>query len=346
MSELSSEVFDLIYGRRRSQILYAGVELGVFDHLASNCSKQVQAVATELHVDASLLYRLMRALASLGLLVENDSRGFATSETGELFRSDHPQSMRYRVLVAEGPEHYAIWKHLPDIIKDGKQDGFVREFGAPAFEYARTNERYRRTFDRGMTSHSIAQSNLVLEALRDYDFSSLRTICDIGGGHGHLICALLNEHPHLSGFVLDLPEVFNDPNLLWARKLGVQDRCTYVGGDMFKKVPPADAYSLKMILHDWNDQECTEILANLRSTTTSRNGKIFIIEHVVTGPNEPHFAKLFDIHMMCWGTGRERTEGEYAGLLEAAGWKYHRAWYPIDRTIGIIEGREVGSVDC
>jgi len=126
---------------------------------------------------------------------------------------------------------------------------------------------------------------------------------------------------------------------LWARKLGVEDRCTYVSGDMFKKVPSADVYSLKMILHDWSDQECIEILANLRSTTPSRYGKVFIIEHVVPGPNEPHFSKLFDIHMMCWGAGRERTEGEYARLLEAAGWKYHRTWYPNDRTIGIVEGR-------
>jgi hypothetical protein len=118
--------------RWRSQILYVGAELGVFDHLSSNCSKHAQTLTTELNADASLLYRLMRALASLGLLVESDARGFVTSKTGELFRSDHPESMRYRVLVAEGPEHYAIWKHLPDIIRDGKQDGFVREFGAPA----------------------------------------------------------------------------------------------------------------------------------------------------------------------------------------------------------------------
>src|SRR6516165_10940715 len=133
MSEAADEVIDLIYGRWRSQILYAGVELGVFDHLASNSSKQAQTLATELHVDSSLLYRLMRALASLGLLVENESRGFATSEAGELLRSDHPRSLRHRVLVAEGPEHYAIWKHLPDIIRDGKQDGFSREFGVRAF---------------------------------------------------------------------------------------------------------------------------------------------------------------------------------------------------------------------
>ncbi len=147
-----------------------------------------------------------------------------------------------------------------------------------AFEYARTNTSYRRAFDRGMSSHSVTQSNLVLEALRDYDFSYIRTICDIGGGHGRLISALLNAHPHLSGFVLDLPEVFSDASQLRATKIGVEDRCAHVGGDMFKQVPPADAYSLKMILHDWNDQECIEILANLRGAT-SCNGRVLIIEH-------------------------------------------------------------------
>ena len=338
MSEAADKVIDLIYGRWRSQILYAGVELGVFDHVATNCSKQADAVAAEIGADEKLLYRLMRALASLGLLVEDDSRGFAISEAGELLRSDHPQSLRHRVLNAEGPEHYAIWKHLPNIIRDGKQDGFIREFGARAFEYARANPRYRRTFDQGMTDHSTTQTNLVLEALRDYEFSSIRTICDVGGGHGHLICALLGAHPHLSGLVLDLPEVFEDPSQLWASRLGLEDRCTYVVGDMFDQVPPADAYSLKMILHDWDDQEWIKILSNLR-IATSPEARVFVMEQVVPGPYEPHIAKLFDIHMMCWGTGRERTEAEYAWLLEAAGWKYYRTWYPKDRTLGVVEGR-------
>jgi hypothetical protein len=103
MSEAADKVIDLIYGRWRSQILYAGVELGVFDHVVTNCSKQADAVAAETGADEKLLYRLMRALASLGLLVEDDSRGFASSAAGELLRSDHPQSLRYRVLIAEGP---------------------------------------------------------------------------------------------------------------------------------------------------------------------------------------------------------------------------------------------------
>lgn len=337
MAELSNKAFDLIYGRWRSQILYAGAELEIFDHLSRNCKKSVESIAAELQVNAPLLYRLMRALASLDLLVEDESRGFSNSELGDLFRSDHPQSMRDRVLIAEGPEHYAVWRHLPDIIRDGKQDGFIREFGVTAFEYARTNNRYRQVFDQGMTSHSLVQSNLVLEALRDCDFSRTQTICDIGGGHGHLICALLQAYPHLSAVVMDLPEVFNDPSRLWATRLGLESRCAFVGGDMFKEVPSVDAYTLKMILHDWDDEQCVDILSNLRRAA-SNVGRVFIIEHIVPGPNESHFAKLFDIPMMCWGSGRERTENEYARLLDAAGWKHTGSWYPANRMMGVIEG--------
>jgi hypothetical protein len=94
---------------------------------------------------------------------------------------------------------------------------------------------------------------------------------------------------------------------------------------------------MKMILHDWNDEECTRILTNV-SRAASRGARVFIIEHVVPGPDTPHFAKLFDIHMMCWGTGRERTAEEYAALLERAGWKYARTWFPRSRMMGAIEG--------
>ena len=106
---------------------------------------------------------------------------------------------------------------------------------------------------------------------------------------------------------------------------------------MFEAVPKVDAYSLKMILHDWNDQECIEILSNIRKAVTG-SARIFIVEHIVPEPDVPHFAKLFDIHMMCWGTGRERTEAEYVRLLERAGWTHSGSHYPANRQMGIITG--------
>jgi O-methyltransferase domain len=94
---------------------------------------------------------------------------------------------------------------------------------------------------------------------------------------------------------------------------------------------------MKLILHDWNDEECVQLLRNIYESAPG-GGRMFIIEHLITDPSTPHFSKLFDIHMMCWGTGRERTAAEYATLLEKAGWKYQQTSYPESRMMGIIEG--------
>jgi len=338
MSTPADQVNELIVAHWRSQTLHAGAALGVFDHLAKGEAKDAETLARELAVHAGLLYRLLRGLASLGLLAEDKSHHFSITQTGELLRSDHSQSLRDRALLNGGTEHYLIWRHLKDIVRDGRQSGFVREFGTSAFDYAHENTSYRRTFDRGMTSVSALQSAWALDALRDYDFGSTRTICDVGGGQGHLLCQLLKAYPHITGIVLDLPAVVEHTEELLPAKLGLEDRCTHVAGDMFEAVPTADAYALKMILHDWNDAECIAILSNVRRSAP-RNARVFIIEHVVPGPETPHMAKLFDLHMMCWGTGRERTEDEFAALLGAAGWRFVRSWYPSNRLMGVIEGR-------
>ena len=337
MNAVSDQVMDLIFGRWRSQILSAGTELGVFDHLENRRAKTAETLATELGAAPSLLYRLLRAQAAIGLLEEDGSRGFVLTDKGELLRSDHPQSLRPMARLEEGPQHYALWKHLPAMVRDGKQNAFVREFGRMAFEYALENQDYAERFKQAMTSYSAVQSSWVLEALRGYDFSRIHTFCDVAGGYGHLMCALLLANPGLRGIVLDLPEVVEDVHELWARKLGLQQRCQYVAGDMFEAVPKADAYSLKMILHDWNDAECIEILSNIRKAAAGP-ARVFIVEHIVPEPDVPHFSKLFDIHMMCWGTGRERTEAEYVRLLERAGWMPSGSYYPTNRQMGVVTG--------
>jgi hypothetical protein len=259
------------------------------------------------------------------------------TENGDLLRSDHPQSLKPLARLEEGPQHYALWKHLPAMVQDGRQNAFVREFGRMAFEYALGNQDYAERFKQAMTSYSSVQSSWALEALRGHDFSGIGTFCDVAGGYGHLMCALLLANPNLRGVVLDLPEVVEDRDELWATKLGLQQRCRYVAGDMFEAVPEADAYSLKMILHDWNDAECIEILSNIRKAATGP-ARVFIIEHVVPDHDVPHFSKLFDIHMMCWGTGQERTEAQYLSLLERAGWKPTGSYYPENRQMGVITG--------
>lgn len=336
MPDPQEKVLDLIFGRWRSQILYTGVKLGIFDTLRDD-PKNTTAIATALGLDPSLGYRLLRALGSLDLLIEDTDGAFSLTETGELLRSDHPQTLRGVTLLEEGPEHYALWKHLPKMVRDGKQNAFVCEFGRMAFDHAVSDAEYAQVFDGAMSSYSSTQAGWVLEALQSYDFSKNTHVCDVGGGHGYMLCRLLEKHSHLRGTVLERAGVIADSARLWARKLGVGDRCQYVSGDMFEAVPGADVYLMKLILHDWNDDECVQILQNQRKASTS-DGRVFIAEHVIPDPSTPHFAKLFDIHMMCWGTGRERTQEEYATLLERAGWRYLNTWFPASRAMGVVEG--------
>ena len=336
MPDPQTRALDLIFGRWRSQILHAGVRLGIFDALADG-SKAAPAIAEQLDVDPALSYRLLRALGSLELLQEDGDRRFSLTDAGDLFRKDHPQTLRGVTLLEEGPVHYALWKHLPAMMRDGKQNAFVREFGRMAFDHAAHDPVYADVFNDAMSSYSSAQTAWVLEALDAYDFSSIAHICDVGGGHGYMLCSLLAKYPHLKGTVLELPGAIENKALLWADKLDVGDRCTYLVGDMFASVPTADAYILKLVIHDWNEAECIQILRTI-SKSASPGGRVFIIEHVVPGHDTPHFAKLFDIHMMCWGTGRERTVEEYAALLESAGWKYVRTWFPASRMMGVAEG--------
>jgi hypothetical protein len=332
-----NHVADLIFGRWRSQILYAGVELGLFDHLDLNTPKRSDQLSEDVNTDPTLTYRLLRALASIGLLTETNTRSFSLTVAGDLLRATHPRSMRAITRLEEGPQHYALWKHLPAMIRDGRQNAFMREFHRMGFEHTQVDNDYAERFNQAMSSFSALQADLVLEAMRDLDLSGVRTFCDVAGGYGYLLSTILRTYPHLSGIVFELPEVVSDRDQLTATKFGVQDRCRYVGGDMFKEVPKADAYSLKVILHDWNDDECVTILSNLRRSAL-HGARVFIIEHVVPGHDQPHFGKLFDIHMMCWGTGRERTEPEYVALLEKAGWKHAGTHYPSSRMMGVIEG--------
>jgi len=332
------KTLDLIIGRWRSQILYTGVELGVFEYVSSQ-PKNASEIAKVLNLDYNLAYRLLRALGSLGLLREGVNRDFTITQQGEFLRKDNPKTLRGIALLEEGPEHYALWKHLPTMIKDGKQNAFPREYGQKLFEFTDSNPLYREVFNQAMSSYSSIQTAWVTDALKGYNFSNVNTVCDVGGGQGHLLCSLLVKYPHLKGTVIELDSVIKNNDLLWAEKMGVKDRCTYVGGNMFSKVPAADAYIMKMILHDWSDDECVKILSNIYNAA-SENGTVLIAEHLVPGPEEPHFSKLFDIHMMCVATGKERTVEEYADLLKKTGWNHADTFQSQSGLMGIIEGKK------
>lgn len=317
--------------------MYAGVELGVFD-VVEDRPKHAVEIADQLEIDPGNGYRLLRALGSLGLLEESADRRFSATPAGELLRADHPRSLRGMVLLEEGPSHYALWTHLPDLVREGEQNAFERELGAADFVEHRENDpEYARIFNEAMTAYSRMQTAWTREMLSDVDFSTVSQVCDVGGGHGHLLCSLLRAHEHLEGTVLELPDVIADEDQLLAAEMGVADRCSYVAGDMFEAVPSADVYLLKQILHDWSDEECREILSTVREGAPD-GARLFVIERLVPGPETPHFAKLFDVHMLVASTGRERTTDEYAALLKDAGWTYVDTHRPEEGPMGAVEG--------
>ena len=336
------KIMEIIFGRWKSQILYTGAKIGIFDYLTTS-PKEIGQIAQDLNLNETMAYRILRSIASLGFLKEEkDGRRFSTTTLGEFLRKDHPQTLQGVLLLEEGPEHYQIWKHLPRMIKDGQQNAFISEYGSNLFEYADKNSEYSKVFNNAMSSYSAMHTAMVLEALNGYDFSNVSHICEIGGGQGHLLSHLQLRYNHLKGTILELESVVNNQDSSWPIKMGLQDRCRYIKGDMFEQVPSADLYIMKMILHDWNDDECIKILSNIHKSASDKS-KIFIVEHLVPDPAIPHFSKLFDIHMMCATTGRERTIEEYKSILSQSGWRHIQTHYPKSNMIGVIEGTKANN---
>lgn len=316
--DAASAILDLATGRWRSQVLHAGVALGVYDALSASQALPAKTIAAEIGADEASLYRLLRASASLGLLVEEEDARFRLSPTGQLLSTDHPQSLRSAVLLEEGPVHYAIWRHLPALVREGKGDGFRREFGDTVFDHARKDPAYAKAFQDAMTSYSRMEA----EALRtplEGRYAGPKLFCDVGGGHGYLLAVLLRERPQAKGIVFDLPDVIATRDVEITAKDGLADRISYQGGDMFDAIPEADIYLMKHILHDWSDDECRRILRVARKSARD-DARLLLMEWVVPNSNEPHFAKLLDIHMLCASSGRERTLAEYEMIGADSGW--------------------------
>ncbi|MBR1124661.1 hypothetical protein JQ628_24270 [Bradyrhizobium lablabi] len=328
-------IMDLVTGQWRSQVLQAGVALGIYDALSASQSSAATAVAAQIGVDEALLYRLMRASAGIGLLVEEEGARFRLSGTGQFLSADHPQTLRDMVLLNIGPELYAAWAHLPALIRDGEHDGFRREFGHIVFDHAREHPAFAEVVQGAMTCLSTMEAEAVRATL-DRRHAAQELFCDVGGGHGYLLAALLRDRPQAKGIVFELPEVAVAGDAGITAKAGLVGRISRQGGDMFEAVPEADIYLMKHVLHDWNDDECRQILRVIRKSVRE-GGRLLIVEWVVPGPNEPHFATLVDIHMLCASSGRERTRAEFEAIGADSGWHVTNVWDVPQTPLAIVE---------
>ena len=317
-----------------SRALYVLAKLGIPDLLQSG-PKSVEELAQATETHAPSLYRLLRALASNGLVKIEDDGRFALTPLSETLVTDAPGSVRWFIISELGQEHYPAWGNLMHSVKTG-EIAFDNHFGADIWKYFAQNPEDAAVFNNSMSGMTAVANEAIMSR---YDFSPFNTIVDIGGGHGGLITSILKQNPQAKGVLFDAEVVIEGarPRLEAA---GVSDRCEAVSGDFFKAVPGGgDAYVMKWIIHDWEDEKAIAILKNCRSQMKP-NGRLIIVDCVVPENNEPDFSKTFDLNMMVMTGGKERTAAEFSQLLEAAGFKLLRV-IPTDVPPSIVEAEPV-----
>ena len=327
----AAQILQVITNFWSSRSIYCLAKLGIPDLLKSGPKTTAElASATKMH--APSLYRLLRALASIGFVSATDDGRFGLTPLSEILVTDAPGSLRWLTNSELGQEHYPAWGNLLHSIKTG-EIAFDNFFGDDIWKYFQENPEDAAVFNNSMSGVTAATT---AEVLSHYDFSSFGTLVDIGGGHGGLITAVLQANPNLKGILFDSPQVIEGARPK-VEAAGLNGRCEIVAGDFFKCVPAGgDAYIMKWIIHDWNDERAITILRNCRAQMPS-NGRIIIVDSVVPETNEPDFSKFFDLNMLVMTGGKERTEKEFSQLLSAAGFKLRRV-IPTKMPTSIVEG--------
>lgn len=323
-------MLQMISGFWISRAIYIIAKLGIADHLAGG-PKTAEEIAAATGTHSGAIYRIFRALSSVGVLTEEADQRFGLTPLSETLRTDAPGSLRAFATVELGEEHYPAWGELLYSVKTG-EIAFDKHFGMPIWEFFAKNPENARTFDDAMTNVSLAIKDAILAS---YDATTIRKLTDIAGGHGSLLAAILKSNPEMKGVLFDLPGVTEG-----ARKRieaeGLSDRCEVIAGSFFESVPEgADAYIMKWIIHDWDDERSIAIFKNIRRAI-AEGGKLLLVEAVVPPGSEPHFSKFIDLNMLVMTGGRERTEEEYRRLLEAGGFKLTKV-IPTDSPMSIIE---------
>jgi hypothetical protein len=269
------------------------------------------AVATE--TDPPTLYRLLRALAAVGVLHEEDGRQFALTPVGDQLRSDHPQSIRGWAAFIGRPYYWEAWGHLLESVRTG-ENAFRLLKGTDVWSYRAERPDESAIFDRAMMALTAASNQALLDA---YDFGRFGTVCDVGGGNGTLLASLLARYPEMQGILFDQPHVVGNTDEILR---DVADRCRVVPGSFFESVPEGgDAYVLKAIIHDWDDEQSTTILRACRRAV--HGGSLLVVERIIGDPNEDPATKFGDLNMLVAPGGQERTVEEFGALFAAAGFE-------------------------
>ncbi len=312
-------LFEMIVGKWISQAVGTIVEFGVPDQLAKG-ARSCRDLAREAGVSEDGLYRLLRALASVGLFSESTDRRFRLTAMGQLLRSDHPQNLAGYARFTSHDITWRPWGQLSYSVKTG-MPAFDHVFNMPIFEHFSQNPEASAVFDEAMTSISAMEARAAADA---YDFKGIGTLMDVAGGHGLLLATVLGRHKKMRGVLFDLPHVAAGATATFTRA-GITGRVRIESGDFFKELPSgADAIIMKHIIHDWDDDSATRILQACHRALPAR-GRVLIVDAVVPSGSTPHYGKLLDLEMLVLTPrGRERTKAEFTKLLRGAGFRLSR----------------------
>jgi hypothetical protein len=307
----SIELMRLINGYQVSQALHVAAMLGVADQLKDG-PKSYEIVARACGAHPTSLYRLLRALAAIGIFREDNDKEFSLTPLGLCLTNDAPRSTRNYARWIGTPGQWGSWGNLLHSIKSGESAvGYT--YGTDAWTYRRDHPEEQAIFDSAMTGNSRSEAQAVLEA---YDFSRFGCVVDVGGGQGLLLKTILLACPATRGILFDQPQVIASAGQTLAELRG---RCEIVAGSFFDSVPQkGDVYIMKVILHDWVDARSIEILRTCRRAM-SESATLVVIERVVGPPNEMPESKFSDLNMMVQYGAMERTRQEFDDLLQSGG---------------------------
>jgi len=316
-----------------SRAVSSVAELGIADLIQTGQPQPVERLASATKTHEPSLYRLLRFMASHGLFQETQNRHFDHTPLSAALRTDAPGS--YRAAARMFHRLFSGWDGLHHSIQTG-EPGFNKVFGQPVFDYVATHADLGPILDAGMTSIHGYETGAMLDA---YDYTGINVLADIGGGNGSLISAVLARYPNMTGLLFDLGHVVGraEESL---KASGLAGRCTVIEGSFFETIPAgADAYIFRHVIHDWTDEQSIQILSHCRKVIPA-SGKLLIVDCVVPSGNALSVAKDFDITMLTFPGGQERTEAEFRSLLKASGFEL-KSITPTSTMISVVEGTPV-----
>lgn len=337
-------LFEMLFGAWTAKILAEIVRLDVPDALDLGPMTAAELVTRAgIKANPQALHRALRACAALGIVTEDTTGRFGPTRLSTLLMRDTPGTLK-RFVEYSGGLLWKVWTGLPEGLATGESQARA-QLGLDFFEYLAANPKELETFGETLKVHSSITNKGVLER---YDFSGVRNLVDVGGGFGHLVIGVLERYPDVvRGIVFDRPEaIAAAPAEVPMHDARVRERLRYVGGNMFDDVPPADAYVLKLILHNWDDASCARLLKNV-TARLAPGGRVICIDTVLPplGDTGDVPSKLLDLNMMLLLPGRERTRIEWEALYRDAGLAI-TAMIPIPDAFNIfvIEGRRIADV--